>query len=258
MKDPKKTLVFIPTYNECENVGEMCSQILASNLGLDILFLDDNSTDGTGAIIKDLTKKHPNVHAVFRPAKLGVGSAHMDGIRWAYDHGYDQLITMDCDFTHSPACIPDFLNYSDKYDVVIGSRYLLKNSLPDWNMLRKFLTYTGHFMTRYILGIKYDATGAFRFYRLNNIPRQVFQMIRSKGYSFFFESLYILQVNNFRIAELPIALPARTYGHSKMSMREVFRSAGLLAAIYIATAINKKRYLLPSPKTGSEKTHAFK
>ena len=252
MKDLKKPLVFIPTYNERENAEELCSQILALNLGLDILFLDDNSTDGTGEIIKDLVERHPNVYAVFRAGKMGVGSAHLDGIRWAYDHGYEKLVTMDCDFTHSPDCLPRFFTYSDEYDVVVGSRYLLKDSLPDWSIFRKFLTHLGHFMTRYILGIKYDATGAFRLYRLDHIPRQIFDKVRSKGYSFFFESLYILQINNFRIVEFPIALPARTYGHSKMSMNEAFHSAKLLAGLYFEVAINKERYLLALPSAGRQ------
>ena len=247
MKNP---LVFIPTYNERENVEEICSQILGLGLCLDILFLDDNSTDGTGPILAALEKRHPNIHVVFRARKMGVGSAHLDGIRWAYDHGYEKLITMDCDFTHSPSYLPIFFNYPDEYDVVIGSRYLLRESLSDWNALRKFLTRTGHFMTKHLLGIRYDATGAFRLYRLDRIPRRVFEMVCSKGYSFFFESLYILQKNDFRIAEFPIALPARMYGHSKMSMNEVLRSARLLVSLFLMAGINKKQYILTPPSKG--------
>ncbi len=239
-----EALVFIPTYNERENVEKICSSILGLDLDLDILFLDDNSTDGTAALLKGLVKKYSNVQVVFRVGKLGVGSAHLDGIRWAYDQGYKKLVTMDCDFTHSPSYLSDFLNYSNDYDVVVGSRYLLKDSLSDWSMLRRFLTHMGHFMTRYLLGIKYDATGAFRLYRLDQIPRRIFDMVRSKGYSFFFESLYVLQINNFRIAEFPIALPARTYGHSKMSARDIFNSVTLLFRLYIAVVVRKKQYAL--------------
>lgn len=242
-------LVFIPTYNERENIEEVCSQILALRINLDILFLDDNSTDGTGAILKELVKKHPNVQGVFRAGKLGVGSAHLDGIRWAYDHGYKKLITMDCDFTHSPSYLPDFISRSNDYDVVVGSRYLLRNSLSGWNFLRKFLTHAGHSMTKYLLGMKYDATGAFRLYRLDRVPRQVFDSVRSKGYSFFFESLYVLQSNDFSIVELPIILPARTYGHSKMSLGEAFHSIQRLFHLYTIVVMKKKQHLLvfPSP-----------
>jgi dolichol-phosphate mannosyltransferase len=240
-------LVFIPTYNERENVEKICSEILALGLGLDILFLDDNSSDGTASVLQGLAKKYSNVQVVFRAWKMGVGSAHLDGIRWAYDHGYKKLITMDCDFTHSPASLPDFISRSKDYDVVVGSRYLLKNSLPDWNLFRKFLTHVGHFMTRHFLNMKYDATGAFRFYDLKRIPRDVFGLVRSKGYSFFFESLYVLQINNFRIGELPIVLPARTYGHSKMSLKEALHSIQRLFYLYGIVVIRKKEYFLALP-----------
>lgn len=242
-------LVFIPTYNECENVKKICSQILALGIDLDILFLDDNSTDGTGAILKSLVKKYSNVQAVFRACKLGVGSAHLDGIRWAYDHGYKKLITMDCDFTHSPSYLPDFISRSNDYDVIVGSRYLLRSSLSDWNLFRKFLTHSGHFITKHLLGMKYDATGAFRLYCLDRVPRQLFDLVRSKGYSFFFESLYVLQVNGFRIVEFPILLPARTYGHSKMDISEVFSSIQRLLSLYTGVVIKKKQYLLTLPST---------
>ncbi|MCX5704011.1 MAG: glycosyltransferase [Candidatus Omnitrophica bacterium] len=231
-------LVFIPTYNERENVEKICSQILALGFALDILFLDDNSTDGTGAILKELVKKHPNVQVIFRAEKLGVGSAHLDGIRWAYDHGYRKLITMDCDFTHSPSYLADFISRSNDYDVIVGSRYLLRNSLSDWTLFRKFLAHAGHFI---------DATGAFRFYSLQRIPRQVFDLVRSRGCSFFFESLYILKINNLRITELPVVSPARIYGHSKISMREVLHSVQRLFRIYTTVVIRKKQYLLASP-----------
>lgn len=242
-----ETLVFIPTYNERENVEKICSQILALGIDLDILFLDDNSTDGTGAILEELVKKHANVQAVFRAGKLGVGSAHLDGIRWAYDHGYKKLVTMDCDFTHSPGYLPDFISHSKDYDLVLGSRYLLKSSLSSWNLLRKFLTHAGHLMTKYFLGMKYDATGAFRLYRLDRIPRQIFDLVRSQGYSFFFESLYVLQINDFRIFEFPIVLLSRAYGHSKMRIREALHSAQLLFRLYTKVVIRKKQYLLMLP-----------
>jgi dolichol-phosphate mannosyltransferase len=237
-------LIFIPTYNERENVEKICSQILALGIDADVLFLDDNSTDGTGAILKELTQRYPNVRAVFRAGKLGVGSAHLAGISLAYGQGYTKLITMDCDFTHSPGYIRDFISRSDEYDVIVGSRYLLRNSLSGWNPLRRFLTHAGHFMTSFLLGMKHDATGAFRLYRLDKIPRQAFDLVRSQGYSFFFESLYILQINSFRIFDLPIVLPARTYGHSKMSLGEAFGSLKRLFHLYATVVTRKKKYLL--------------
>src|SRR4051812_31367649 len=153
-----RTLIFIPSYNERENVRPMCEQILALGLDADVLFMDDNSPDGTGEILDQLALVHPRVRVVHRPGKLGIGAAHLDGIAYAYDQGYEVLVTMDCDFTHSPADIPLFLQASQRADICVGSRFLEKHSLPGWSMLRKSLTVLGHSLTKRLLGISQDAT----------------------------------------------------------------------------------------------------
>src|SRR5271169_1676147 len=122
-------LVFVPTYNERENVEVLCNEILSLGLDLDILFMDDNSPDGTGDIIDKLVSENANVYVIHRSGKLGIGSAHQDGISWAYDKGYSILITMDCDFTHPPEYIPRIIAHAAGYDVVVGSRYMNKDSL---------------------------------------------------------------------------------------------------------------------------------
>src|SRR5262249_45314465 len=115
------------------------------SLGLDsdVLFLDDNSPDGTGQVIDRLVTENHHVHAVHRPGKFGIGSAHRDGIRWAHHRGYEVLLTLDSVFTHTPELIPEFLRCAFENDVVIGSRYLSKNRLVGWSALRKFLTGVG-------------------------------------------------------------------------------------------------------------------
>jgi dolichol-phosphate mannosyltransferase len=251
---PDRTLLFIPTYNEKENVERILAEILRLGLDLDILFLDDNSPDGTGKLLDGLAEKHPNLRVIHRSEKLGIGSAHLAGIRWAYDHGYSRLITMDCDFSHPPEYLPDFIEGSRTHDVVVGSRYLLDESLKEWNLFRKAITHVGHLLTRYLLGMPYDASGAFRFYRLDRIPREAFDRVRSMGYSFFFESLFILHANRFSIKEVPIHLPARTYGHSKMSLSEALQSLKRLFRIYTTTLFNRKRHILPKAETGSFKS----
>ncbi len=178
-----------------------------------------------------------------RPGKLGVGSAHAHGLRWAYDHGYSLLVTMDGDFTHEPRYIPDLLAEAARgADVVVGSRYLLKSSLAGWNPWRKALTRIGHLLTRGLLRMPYDATNAFRCYRLDMIPRHLFEVVVSRGYSFFFESLYVLHRNRFRIAEVPVPLPKRTYGSSKMSLREVRNSVRLLFATCFKALFNPEKF----------------
>ena len=190
-----KTLILLPTYNERENVGKLCTDIMGLGLDADILCVDDNSPDGTGDLLDRLAEAHSNVMVLHRPRKMGIGSAHLDGIRWAYDHHYATLVTMDCDFSHQPEHIRDLLNESVRYEVVVGSRYLSKHSLRGWSLFRKSLTLLGHSLTRFLLRMKYDATGGFRAYRLDTIPREVFDLVQSKGYSFLFESLYILHAN---------------------------------------------------------------
>ena len=125
----KETLIFIPTYNEKENVKRMYDQICELKLEADILFLDDNSPDGTGAILDKLAAQDNHLNVIHRAVKDGVGSAHIEAIKWAYDKSYRKILTMDCDFTHSPKYIDEFIKYSDDYDVVIGSRFLIKNIL---------------------------------------------------------------------------------------------------------------------------------
>jgi dolichol-phosphate mannosyltransferase len=238
---PNKVLIFIPTYNESGNVERMCQELLSLPLQADLLFVDDNSPDGTGKILDCLAEEHPNLSVVHRPRKLGVGAAHLDGIRWAYQHGYETLVTMDCDFTHSPSDIPRLLEQFPGCDVVVGSRFLQKDSLPGWNLLRRMLTKIGHVLTRRLLGIRYDATGAFRVYRLSKISADLFHLVSARSYAFFFESLFVIHLNNFVIKEVPIVLPSRTYGSSKMSTLEAARSARHLVLLALSNRLNPGR-----------------
>jgi dolichol-phosphate mannosyltransferase len=240
---PPRTLIFIPTFNERDNVGPMCEQILSLGLGADLVFMDDNSPDGTGAVLDGLAASHSQVRIVHRSEKSGIGSAHLDGIALAYAEGYQRLVTLDCDFTHSPSLIPVFLGRSDAADVVVGSRYLEKASLPGWTLYRKSMTTLGHALTKVLLGISQDATGAFRAYNLERIPRELFDVVRSKGYAFFFESLLVLHRNGCAIAEVPITLSARTYGSSKMTFGEVKRSVSMLMTLFFEDKTNPARFL---------------
>jgi dolichol-phosphate mannosyltransferase len=242
-----KTLIFIPTYNESGNAANLCEQIFSLNLGADVLFIDDNSPDGTGRILDGLREKYPRLVVKHRPGKQGVGSAHLEAIAWAYEKGYGRLITLDCDFTHSPTDILKLLSYSEEYDVVVGSRFLEKNSLPEWKLHRRFLTHFGHFLTRHLLKIKQDATGAFRVYRLSGIPPNLFTIVKSRGYSFFFESLFLLTRNQFAIKEVPIVLPNRTYGNSKMAMRDIWKSVTRMLSLFWEGVVDPGRFRVRLP-----------
>jgi dolichol-phosphate mannosyltransferase len=243
-----KTLIFIPTYNELENINAIISQLLELNLKTEFLFLDDNSPDGTGKILDDWSARNPVIHVLHRSGKLGIGTAHQAGIDWAYERGYRDLITMDCDFTHSPGYIPKLLERAEDADIVVGSRYLQAGSLSTWNKKRLFLTKLGHLLTRLFLDMPHDATGSFRLYRLDRIPSELFTLVKSPGYSFFFESLFIIKQNRFVIVEIPTHLPARTYGHSKMKLSDAIYSLKQLGNLCFARMINPKKFQVKSRK----------
>jgi dolichol-phosphate mannosyltransferase len=210
--NPASCLIFIPTYNERENVEPLTEAILEQGLDCDLLFLDDDSPDGTGSLLDKLAERHPRITVLHREGKAGIGSAHQAGIAWAYEHGYERLITMDSDFAHPPEYLPKLLEATGEgASVVVGS-----------------LTHLGHAVTVALLGMPYDATTAFRFYRLSDIPQETFALVRSQGYSFFFESLFVLHVNRFPIRQIPMHLPGRTFGASKMDSREVATSVRFL------------------------------
>jgi SAM-dependent methyltransferase len=133
------------------------------------------------------------------------------------------------------------------FDVAVGSRYLAKDGLPGWNPYRKTLTQLGHLLTRLLLGMPYDATNAFRYYRLGSLPEPVFDLVGSRGYSFFFESMFVLHVNGFRIGQMAISLPKRTYGSSKMDVREISRSVELLGTTFFKKLFNPEKFELAPP-----------
>ena len=159
-----------------------------------------------------------------RSGKLGIGSAHLAAINFAYTNSVSVLVTMDADLTHSPEHIPTLLKLLSSTDVVVASRFGDNGGLSDWNLKRRAMTLLGHLLTRVLLQIPYDSSGAFRAYRISNIPIELCGLVKSIGYSFFFESIKILDMNKTRITEFPVVLPARTYGHSKMRSKDILKS----------------------------------
>lgn len=236
------TLVIIPTYNERENIEPIVSQLAALQMDLTCVFVDDGSPDGTGPEVERVTEIYPWIRLIQRGVKNGIGGAHLAGLALAKAEGFKTIITMDCDLTHSPADIPALLSAAEHADVVVGSRYLRKGSLEGWNWRRKMLTRTAHLLTRVLLGIPYDCTGAFRVYRMDRIPAGVFDLVRSRSYPFFFESLFLLAVNGARIVEVPISLPPRTYGSSKMPADEPFRGIRQLVDVAVDRLLVPERF----------------
>lgn len=240
----------IPTYNEAENVDAIVAGIRETGLDLDLLFVDDNSPDGTGAILDRLAAEYPRLRVLHRPGKQGIGSAHKAGIRWAYDHGYARLVTMDSDLSHSPSAIARLLEADQDSDVVVGSRFMNPDSLEGWAWDRKLLTHLGHIFTTLSLNLPQDCTNAFRRYRLDRIPHGIFEMVESTGYSFFYESLHRLNVNGLKISQIAIDLPARTYGHSKMRVKDIVHSFRFLVQLGWRTRVNRASLVYAQPFAG--------
>lgn len=241
-----RLLIFVPTYNERHNVERLCDELVALPIVADVLFMDDASPDGTGPILDELARRHPAVRVIHRDGKQGIGTAHRAGIAWAYDHDYDLLVTLDADFSHSPSDVPRLLAaLDDDADVVVGSRYLRRGSLPGWNLYRRTLTTLGHALTATMLGMPYDASGALRLYDLRRIPREVFSLVTATSYAFFAESLFVLHLDGARIREIPIVLPARVYGSSKLTIAEARRTARLLVRLWFTELVSPERYRLP-------------
>jgi dolichol-phosphate mannosyltransferase len=218
-----KLTVVIPTYNEAENVGPMTAALLELNIPtLDILVVDDESPDGTGRIADDLALQYPGrLHVLHRTGLRGLGRAYVEGFRWALDHDADFIVQMDCDFSHSPRYIPQFLDRIRDYDVVVGSRYVSGGKTDErWGWGRWLLSWWANSIyTRLFLGCKVkDATAGFKCWRRETLLGIDLSRIRSQGYVFQVEMAYVAERLGYRVLEIPIYFEDRRVGQSKMTM----------------------------------------
>tara|TARA_B100001059_G_C17583594_1_gene451086 strand:+ start:34 stop:756 length:723 start_codon:yes stop_codon:yes gene_type:complete len=222
MKDT--TLIIVPVLNEVGNIYPLIKKI-NKNLKVkkkEILFIDDNSTDGTRSKILELSKNHKYIRLIKRKKKLGIGSAHKDALKWGFKKKYKIIITMDCDGTHDPIYINSMIKILQKenFSIVSTNRFLNKNALRDWTLWRKFLTSLRHNLIKFLLRMKYDSSGAFRAYLTEKINLKDIQLAKNNSYSFFWESAFILS-KKYKIKEIPIFLPGRNSGSSKMRIKDI-------------------------------------
>lgn len=234
-------LVFIPTYNEAGNIRELTARLGTLAPQPDILFIDDASPDGTGRILDELAAANSAIRVIHRPCKKGVGSAHLEAIAFAYEKGYPLLVTMDADFTHPPEAVPKLVEKAKGADLVVGSRFVDGGMFAEWRLWRKALSLAGHWATTRLLGLPQDATGAFRAYRLDRIPRRLFAPVRSAGYAFFFESLFVLWQSRVVIHELPVMARRRRHGRSKMGLSDMGASIGVMLRLLVRLRLSGRR-----------------
>ena len=220
---PDRALVIVPTYNERFNIGRIVPAILSQDSSLEVLVVDDGSPDGTGAIADSLAATNQRVHVIHREGKLGLGTAYIDGFRWALERKYDLVFEMDADFSHNPERLPEFLEAIKDTDVVLGSRYQNGHvNVVNWPMSRLFLSYAANLYARAITGLPiFDTTGGFKCFRRNVLEAIDLNSVKSNGYAFQIEMSYRAWKKGFRLVEIPIIFVDRTEGESKMSKRIV-------------------------------------
>lgn len=222
----RRAVVIVPTYNERANVERLLDGVLAQDPRLDVLVVDDASPDRTGALVDAVVAREPRVHVLHRPAKLGLGTAYLDGFRWALARGFDAIFEMDADFSHDPNHLPTFLSAIDDSDVVLGSRYRNgKVTVVNWPIARLILSYGANIYARRVTGLPlFDATGGYKCFRREVLESIDLTGVRSNGYAFQIEMSFRAWKNGFRIREIPIVFHDRTEGESKMS-RRIIREA---------------------------------
>ncbi|MBX9927492.1 MAG: polyprenol monophosphomannose synthase [Gemmatimonadaceae bacterium] len=217
---PERALVIVPTYNEKDNIRNLISQVLAQDARLEILVVDDNSPDGTGAIVQELAASEPRVHLLARPGKNGLGTAYRDGFRWALARPeYELIFEMDADFSHDPAHLPEFIAASREADFVLGSRYRDgKVTVVNWPISRLILSYTANIYARWVTGVRlWDATGGFKCFHRRVLAAIDLDKVRSNGYAFQIEMSFRAIQKGFTAKEITITFTDRTEGESKMA-----------------------------------------
>ncbi len=228
MVDASKALIIIPTYNERENVENLVEKIFQYQKEVHILFVDDNSPDLTAVLIKDLIKKNNQIHLLSRPGKMGLGSAYLEGFKYALKNGYDFIFEMDADFSHNPMEIPNFLKTIEHYDLVLGSRYINGVNVINWPIGRLLISYYANMYSRIATGLPVrDATGGFKCFRKEVLQAIDFEKVKSNGYAFQIELSFKAWKKGFKIKEIPIIFVDRFAGESKLS-REIMWEAVFL------------------------------
>ena len=241
-------VIVIPTFNEADNVGPMTDALFGLDIpALSVLVVDDDSPDGTGRIADELTAQRPGrMHVLHRTGERGLGRAYVAGFRWALAHGADRIVQMDCDFSHSPRYIPQFLEHIDDCDVVIGSRYVDGGRTDDdWGWGRWLLSWWANSVyTRLILGCQIkDATAGFKCWRRETLQGVDLGRIRSQGYVFQVEMAYVAERLGYRTREIPIYFEDRRIGQSKMTV-----PVKLEAALRVWELRRRYHHLQPSDR----------
>ncbi len=233
-------LVVVPTYNEVENIPRLIPAVLAQRGDIHVLIVDDNSPDGTAAVVRKMQRGNTRIHLLERAGKMGLGTAYVAGFKFALQHDFAFVFEMDADFSHDPNEILNFLAAAEKHDLVIGSRYTNGVRVLNWPMRRLLLSYYANIYTRIMTGLPlHDATGGFKCYRRAVLESIDLDGIRSNGYAFQIEISYKAWKKGFRLVEIPIVFLDRSVGTSKMSRHIVYEALFMLWRLRFRSIFNK-------------------
>ena len=248
------SLVIIPTYNEKENIKNIINAVLAlTEHQFDVLIVDDNSPDGTGAIVDEMITERPDrINILKRAGKQGLGTAYIAGFKWALEHAYEYIIEMDADFSHPVNKLPELQAAcaTGGADVSVGSRYLTGVNVVNWPMGRMLMSYFASAYVRLVTGMQVrDATAGFVCYRSEVLQSINMDAIEFKGYAFQIEMKFTAHRMGFKIKEVPIVFVNRVLGSSKMNSSIFFEALWGVIKLRWDAIFNKQRFeRKPLPK----------
>lgn len=234
-------LVIIPTYNERENIDAMIAKLVALPYGLHVLVVDDHSPDGTADVVRRWQARDARVHLIERAGKLGLGSAYLEGFKYALANGAEYIFEMDADFSHDPDAIGSLIDAAQDADLVLGSRYLNGGvTVVNWPISRLILSYTANLYTRVVTGLPvHDATGGYKCFRRRALEGIRLDRVQSDGYGFQIELSFKCWKRGFRLREIPIVFVDRRAGVSKMNRRIIFEAALLVWKLRLTDLFGK-------------------
>lgn len=222
-----KQIVVIPTYNERENIQELIPMIRreVTHTDLDILVVDSASPDRTADAVLEIIKQDPRVFLLKQHAKLGLGTAYQEGMKWVLERGYERILTMDADFSHHPRYIEPFLRESEAKELVVGSRYVPGGELCNWPWVRKALSRFANWYAGRITGLPFsDLTSGFHCFHAELLRKMIRDPLRAEGYAFLIALKFLAVVNGASYCEVPIVFSDRTKGQSKISKHVILES----------------------------------
>ena len=234
------TLIILPTYNERENLPRMAAKLLSLPVPVDVLVVDDDSPDGTGKIADELAAQHPQIHVLHRTEKNGLGRAYIAGFKWALEKNYEFIFEMDCDFSHDPDEVPNFLKAVQDADLVLGSRYEGGIRVINWPLKRLMLSRFAGKYVKVVTGMPFsDPTGGYKCFRRRALQAIDLDGVQSNGYSFQIELTHKLWRQGFKIVEVPIIFTDRAEGHSKMSGHIVTEALWMVWKLWLQNGLRR-------------------